>query len=369
MKKPFTRASNDNKGSSNNKAAPPYRLGLALQGGGSYGAFTKGALIALLEDGIVDAEKLAAVTGTSAGAQNGALLAYGLNSGTPRKAASLLNRYWNEVGNQWVKSTRSPFPMLNMMMPPPVSHASYPNLTGVFRAAATMVTPPEGFMIGELRKLLTRHIPNFAPLQNGPVKLFVNATREDMKTGQRSHYVFKGKELTRETIPLSGNLKEFGAASYKGAHWYDGAYWRNPCMTDIQNEGITDLMVITIQRKPKRPIVAQHQDLARALHALPGHELITEEIHDHLAYIRKDNPKLHLHAISLEVEPHWDDTSRMSGEPEWLDDLALRGYRAAKQWATQHRALLGLRSSYKKPNYAANNPLSPDKTAKKPSAS
>jgi Patatin-like phospholipase len=48
------------------------KVSLALQGGGSHGAFTWGVLDYLLEDGRLDIE---AITGTSAGAMNAVVLA------------------------------------------------------------------------------------------------------------------------------------------------------------------------------------------------------------------------------------------------------------------------------------------------------
>ena len=49
----------------------PKRINLALQGGGSHGAFTWGVLDTLLADERID---IAAVSGTSAGAMNAAAL-------------------------------------------------------------------------------------------------------------------------------------------------------------------------------------------------------------------------------------------------------------------------------------------------------
>ena len=51
----------------------PRRLNLALQGGGSHGAFTAGVLDALLEDGRLEFE---GISGTSAGAMNAVVLAH-----------------------------------------------------------------------------------------------------------------------------------------------------------------------------------------------------------------------------------------------------------------------------------------------------
>jgi NTE family protein len=59
------------------------RITLALQGGGSHGAFTWGVLDRLLEEPGLEIE---AISGTSAGAMNGALLAYGMMIGGPDAA-------------------------------------------------------------------------------------------------------------------------------------------------------------------------------------------------------------------------------------------------------------------------------------------
>ena len=60
-------------------AAPGRRkVALALQGGGSHGAFTWGVLDRLLDDETIE---IIGVTGTSAGAMNGAVLVDGLVRG------------------------------------------------------------------------------------------------------------------------------------------------------------------------------------------------------------------------------------------------------------------------------------------------
>ncbi len=53
----------------------PLLVDLALQGGGSHGAFTWGVLDRLLEE---EGFTLEAISGTSAGAMNAAVLAFGI---------------------------------------------------------------------------------------------------------------------------------------------------------------------------------------------------------------------------------------------------------------------------------------------------
>ena len=70
--------------------SPLRTVNLALQGGGAHGAFTWGVLDRLLEDGRVAVE---GVSATSAGAMNGACLAYGMAVGGPAAARRALESF------------------------------------------------------------------------------------------------------------------------------------------------------------------------------------------------------------------------------------------------------------------------------------
>ena len=65
---------------------------LALQGGGSHGAFAWGVLDRLLED---ERLHIAAVSGTSAGAMNAVALADGMARGGPAEARRSLDKLWS----------------------------------------------------------------------------------------------------------------------------------------------------------------------------------------------------------------------------------------------------------------------------------
>ncbi|HYI83524.1 MAG TPA: patatin-like phospholipase family protein, partial [Acetobacteraceae bacterium] len=72
----------------------PVPVTLALQGGGSLGAFTWGALDRLLDEPAI---RVGAVSGASAGAMNAAMLAQGLATGGPAEAKRLLETFWRRV--------------------------------------------------------------------------------------------------------------------------------------------------------------------------------------------------------------------------------------------------------------------------------
>jgi len=130
------------------------RLSLALQGGGSFGAFTWGVLDRLLEeDGLV----LDAVSGASAGAVNAVLLASGLSEGGRTGAQQRLERFWKRASDT-----------------APIAHS------GPALAIATSVLSPyqfNPFNLNPLKSLLASEI-DFDALRNKPsVRLLIGATR------------------------------------------------------------------------------------------------------------------------------------------------------------------------------------------------
>ena len=70
------------------------RINLALQGGGAHGAFTWGAINRLLQD---EGVEIAGISGTSAGALNGAALKAGMVEGGRTGARENLKWLWDQV--------------------------------------------------------------------------------------------------------------------------------------------------------------------------------------------------------------------------------------------------------------------------------
>ena len=90
-------------------SVPPLRrnrvlVDLALQGGGAHGAFTWGVLDRLLEEPWLEIE---AISGTSAGAMNAAVLADGHAAGGAEGARQALERFWSAVSRAALLSPRT----------------------------------------------------------------------------------------------------------------------------------------------------------------------------------------------------------------------------------------------------------------------
>src|SRR4051794_36046102 len=103
-------------GAANPVAARPVTL--ALQGGGSLGAFSWGVLDRLLDEPTI---RIGAVSGASAGAMNAAMLAQGLATGGPGEAKRLLEAFWRRVattsGSPDMAGAAVLLPLAGMMSP------------------------------------------------------------------------------------------------------------------------------------------------------------------------------------------------------------------------------------------------------------
>src|SRR6201999_4528368 len=84
-----------------------HRVALALQGGGSHGAFTWGVVDRLLEDG----QRIDAICGVSSGAMIGVMLTQGLVRGGPAGAREDMRRLWQRVANAHALSPLQAAPM------------------------------------------------------------------------------------------------------------------------------------------------------------------------------------------------------------------------------------------------------------------
>jgi NTE family protein len=85
----------------------PVLIDLALQGGGSHGAFTWGVLDRLLEEPWL---RIAGISGTSAGAMNAAVLADGWTEGGAKGARAALEKFWQRVSRAAAFSCCSALP-------------------------------------------------------------------------------------------------------------------------------------------------------------------------------------------------------------------------------------------------------------------
>jgi NTE family protein len=208
---------------------PPQKLSLALQGGGSFGAFTWGVLERLLEE---PACEISAISGASVGAINATLLACGLAQGGRESARKLLSRFWQRMTNE--TSFRS-LMLIGGFSPAGSSVAFGPALrAGQF----------DPFDLDPLREALTRDI-DFAALRSASCpQLLVAATR--LRDGRQQ--IFDNAAMTADVL-LASTCPPLVhcAVEIEGEHYWDGGYGANPPLVRLVEEAAApDLLVVQV---------------------------------------------------------------------------------------------------------------------------
>ncbi|MEX2525416.1 MAG: patatin-like phospholipase family protein [Gammaproteobacteria bacterium] len=231
------------------------RINLALQGGGSHGAFTWGVLDRLLEEADVVIE---GISGTSAGAMNAIALAQGFCNGGRESARESLDRFWNAVAQH------SPYPLQpndsdndSAMTGNDVSPLikTYMNLSHFL--SPLQINPLD---INPLRDILDEQIDFERIRRESNLKLFVIAT--NVRSGQMR--VFKNEELSVDALLASSCLPSIHRPiEIDNEIYWDGAFSGNPAIYPLVYDTECNDMVIVLLQPMSRPDTPQ---TAEAIH-------------------------------------------------------------------------------------------------------
>ncbi|WP_448043988.1 patatin-like phospholipase family protein [Bradyrhizobium liaoningense] len=208
---------------------PPRKLSLALQGGGTFAAFTWGVLERLLEEPDIAIDT---VSGASAGAINALLLACGLAEGGREGARSRLSRFWVRLMHE--ASFRS-LMLVGGFSPAGSSVAFGPTLrSGQF----------DPFDLDPLRQALSRDI-DFSILRDARCpKLLIAATR--IRDGQQQ--IFANDAITAD-VALASTCPPLVhcAVEIDGDAYWDGGIGGNPPLLRLVREtAATDLLLVQV---------------------------------------------------------------------------------------------------------------------------
>lgn len=333
------------------RAAGMPHLNLALQGGGSHGAFTWGVLDALLEDGRAGIEGL---SGTSAGAVNAVALASGWARAEragqdPREGArQALRRLWEQVAawgslGAW---QRNMVALLWGGLPPELAPTSY--LQGALR---NLVSPYQAnpLDINPLRDLLAEQIDFEAIAHHPHLKVFVSATH--VNTGKA--VVFSGRKLGVDAVLASACLPMlFKAVEIEGEAYWDGGYSVNPALSPLISQcAAADLVLVQINplrrgELPRAPgeILDRINELtfnASLLTQMRGLDFINELVaHGALAPPHARTVRVHRIDGGAAMQ-RFPVASRASPDPATIHQLHELGRESARTWLAQHFDALG----------------------------
>jgi NTE family protein len=328
---------------------PPPLIDLALQGGGSHGAFTWGVLDALLEDGTL---AFGCISGTSAGALNAAVLATGHAAGGRDGAREALKRFWHDVSQ--TGSIFSPFATAPASGPSnPFSLENLPGYQWVnsfFRSFSPYEFNPMN--LNPLREVVQRHVDAHA-IQHCDIRLFVTAT--SVHTGQPR--VFKNHELSIDALLASACLPFiFQAVEIDGEPYWDGGYTGNPALFPlIYDSRALDIVLVKVNPLARSGTPRRSMEIIDRLSEITFNASLIGEMRainfvSRLLREQKLDPgrykdlRLHMVADDEGLAP-FNANSKFNTELAFLESLFALGRSAAANWLKKHRSAVGMHSS------------------------
>jgi NTE family protein len=325
----------------------PVLIDLALQGGGSHGAFTWGVLDRLLEEPWLD---IAGISGTSAGAMNAAVLADGWAAGGAKGAREALEQYWRSVSRAAAFSPMQRSPLDRLMGRWSLDNSPAYIFTDLMsRLLSPYDLNPLGF--NPLREILNESI-DFERLGRAPTKLFVTATR--VRTGRGR--IFRNAEINADVLLASACLPTmFRAVEIDGEPYWDGGYAGNPTITPLVREtDAHDTVIVQINptERPEAPRTAA--EILNRLNEISFNSPLAKELRM-IALLRQvADPgsgegarwaQMKTHRIKSDLLATFGASSKLNAEWAFVSTLREEGRRAAGEFIDSHGADLGVRST------------------------
>lgn len=322
------------------------KLKLALQGGGSHGAYAWGVIDALLEDGRLEVE---AVVGTSAGAMNATVTAAGLVAGGVERARAALAQFWRAASDLGKLSPMRPTAFDKQMSR---GNMDYSPLWSMYDAMSRMFSPYEmnPQNMNPLLDLL-KEVVDFDALRGDqhPIKLFVTAT--NVLSGRLR--VFDKAEITPEAVMASACLPLlFQAVQIDNEYYWDGGYSGNPPIYPlIYAGGTSDILIVQISPvnipdvpRTTRAIIDRintlsfNSSLMREMRAI---QFVTELVES--GELDADKyPRVNIHTIDAEAElAQFSVSSQLNSDWDFLQYLFDLGRRKAKRFLSVHFDQIG----------------------------
>jgi NTE family protein len=339
------------------KSPPPApaikRINLALQGGGSHGAFTWGVIDQLLDDGRITIE---GISGTSAGSMNAVVYAWGNFSGGHAGARAALERFWKAVadsGNRYSALHATPWERFSRGLSDQNAFAfeAFKMVTNAF--SPYQLNP---FNFNPLLDILNAHIDFKALNTCRQTKLFLSAT--NVHSGKVR--IFKTSEVTAEAVMASACLPQlFQAVEIDGEPYWDGGYMGNPSLFPLfYDTEARDVLIVHINPIEREGTPTSPAEIYNRVNEISFNSSLIKEFRA-IAFVQKlrdegwlrpefEHKLKYVLIHSLRADKVLADlsiASKFSSDWDFLLALRERGRLAAKDWLAAHFDDLGERST------------------------
>lgn len=330
-------------------------INIALQGGGAHGAFTWGVLDRFLEEERLD---IAGISGTSAGALNGAALKSGLVDDGRAGAKAKLDWLWSEIGashhaalSSWMTGV-SPQAISRLVEASPF----YQSLDLMSRLASpyqfgTLYSHP-------LRRIADQFAYDRVCADMGP-ELHICAT--NVRSGRIK--LFTGHEISSDAILASGCLPTvFQAIEIEDpktgaveAYW-DGGYMGNPALFPLFEPHLPrDIVIVNINPLYRDEIPRTPQAIQNRLNEISFNGSLLRELRA-INFVQRliaagtmpedamKNPIIHMVADDG-LMTQLSVATKLIPTPPILETLKSAGRAAADAFLSDHWEDLGSRNS------------------------
>ncbi|TNF18635.1 MAG: patatin-like phospholipase family protein [Rhodobacteraceae bacterium] len=256
------------------------RINLALQGGGAHGAFTWGALDRLLAEDWIE---IAGISGTSAGALNGAALKSGWVADGRTGARAALSELWGKVSG--LGDLRMPAWMQGFVPTP-------------YYAARALEFSPAFYMADAMSRVVSPYA--YGPFYQNPLQpivqhfdfgrvcavgqgpdLHICATR--VRDGKIQ--VFTGDAITTDVILASACLPtmfqavEIAQPDGSTEAYWDGGYTGNPALFPLFDPDLPDdIVIININPLERTEVPRTPQDIQNRINEISFNSSLLREL-------------------------------------------------------------------------------------------
>ncbi|MDX1903363.1 MAG: patatin-like phospholipase family protein [Thermonemataceae bacterium] len=325
-------------------------LDLALQGGGSHGAFTWGVLERLLEDERIEID---GISGTSAGAMNATVFTYGMMQGGRQGAIDLLRKFWKRIADEQKFSLLQP-----SLFEKTFGDGGKLDYSPMYQMLDfyTLMFSPYQFNPLDYNPLesILDYLIDFEELKTyKSSKLFVCAT--NVLTGRAK--VFSGEEISLKAVMASACLPFlFKAVEIDNEFYWDGGYMGNPPIFPLINDTNTsDILLIQINPINIKDLPRTSDEIRDRINTLSFntsliHEMRRVNLIQRLLQLGLDlegkSRKLNIHHINKEdLMAGMSVSSKLNSDWKFLLRLRDYGRMAAEEWLDKNYEKIGVEST------------------------
>lgn len=324
-------------------------VNLALQGGGSHGAFTWGVLDRLLEEPLLVIDS---ISGTSAGAMNAVVLADGFTRGGADAARENLEKFWLAVSRAARGSIIQRAPINRLFGDWSLSNSWGYHVSDAF---SRLFSPYQlnPLNINPLRALLESCIDFDNVNRCDAIRLFISAT--NVETGRVK--VFDSAHLTVDMLLASACLPHmFQAVEIDGIPYWDGGYMGNPSLFPFRDHSdIADIVVVQINPIIRKGAPTTPHEIQNRLNEINFNASLLKELRaidfvsrlvDQGSIASDQYRKERIHIIeNQEALLPLGASSKLNAEWKFLVHLRDIGRQTAARWLAENLQYIGERST------------------------